>query len=158
MQPRRLLVPRKTLHLINGNRRLSLSITLSSRQGLTERLFGSIRRLAFSEVPWRITTIPPLRVHLCYAMARVPWKKFHYLKMGQARSILLKTTQGAPPSSLYLSPSPGRTAGCRLMSCVTPFPLRRPPISVRIIRSEEHTSELQSPYVISYAVFCLKKK
>src|ERR1051325_5506600 len=25
-------------------------------------------------------------------------------------------------------------------------------------RSEEHTSELQSPYAISYAVFCLKKK
>src|ERR1051325_11844146 len=25
------------------------------------------------------------------------------------------------------------------------------------IRSEEHTSELQSPYVNSYAVFCLKK-
>src|ERR1051325_11307570 len=24
-------------------------------------------------------------------------------------------------------------------------------------RSEEHTSELQSPYVISYAVFCLKQ-
>src|SRR5213082_58782 len=28
----------------------------------------------------------------------------------------------------------------------------------RIIRSEEHTSELQSPDTISYAVFCLKKK
>jgi len=26
------------------------------------------------------------------------------------------------------------------------------------IRSEEHTSELQSPHTISYAVFCLKKK
>src|SRR5213082_3779066 len=26
------------------------------------------------------------------------------------------------------------------------------------IRSEEHTSELQSPDTISYAVFCLKKK
>src|ERR1051325_12120940 len=25
------------------------------------------------------------------------------------------------------------------------------------VGSEEHTSELQSPYVISYAVFCLKK-
>src|ERR1051325_12127293 len=25
-------------------------------------------------------------------------------------------------------------------------------------RSEEHTSELQSPYVLSYAVFCLQKK
>ena len=25
-------------------------------------------------------------------------------------------------------------------------------------RSEEHTSELQSPEAISYAVFCLKKK
>src|ERR1051325_5054477 len=27
-----------------------------------------------------------------------------------------------------------------------------------VLRSEEHTSEFQSPYVISYAVFCLKKK
>src|ERR1051325_5424877 len=27
-----------------------------------------------------------------------------------------------------------------------------------LVRSEEHTSELQSPYVISYAVFCLKRK
>src|SRR5216117_3615952 len=25
------------------------------------------------------------------------------------------------------------------------------------LRSEEHTSELQSPFLISYAVFCLKK-
>src|ERR1051325_6589832 len=29
---------------------------------------------------------------------------------------------------------------------------------VQARRSEEHTSELQSPYVISYAVFCLNKK
>src|SRR6187397_3260936 len=36
-----------------------------------------------------------------------------------------------------------------------PHPGRRPP-SHR--RSEEHTSELQSLYTISYAVFCLKKK
>src|SRR5213082_4198341 len=28
----------------------------------------------------------------------------------------------------------------------------------RRMRSEEHTSELQSPATISYAVFCLKKK
>src|SRR3546814_7337819 len=28
----------------------------------------------------------------------------------------------------------------------------------RVARSEEHTSELQSPMRISYAVFCLKKK
>src|SRR3546814_2113004 len=27
-----------------------------------------------------------------------------------------------------------------------------------VVRSEEHTSELQSPMRISYAVFCLKKK
>src|SRR3546814_2158160 len=30
--------------------------------------------------------------------------------------------------------------------------------SVRLVRSEEHTSELQSLMRISYAVFCLKKK
>src|SRR5213082_2825535 len=29
---------------------------------------------------------------------------------------------------------------------------------MRAVRSEEHTSELQSPDTISYAVFCLKKK
>src|ERR1051325_9295911 len=29
-------------------------------------------------------------------------------------------------------------------------------VAVFAKRSEEHTSELQSPYVISYAVFCLK--
>src|SRR3546814_2399283 len=33
-----------------------------------------------------------------------------------------------------------------------------PGLSVAVIRSEEHTSELQSLMRISYAVFCLKKK
>src|SRR3546814_5161668 len=32
------------------------------------------------------------------------------------------------------------------------------PGSLNIVRSEEHTSELQSLMRISYAVFCLKKK
>ena len=31
-------------------------------------------------------------------------------------------------------------------------------VEVEFYRSEEHTSELQSPVPISYAVFCLKKK
>mgnify|MGYP000919079884 CR=1 FL=1 len=31
------------------------------------------------------------------------------------------------------------------------------PLEGAFYRSEEHTSELQSPYAISYAVFCLKK-
>src|SRR3546814_8033047 len=35
---------------------------------------------------------------------------------------------------------------------------RPPRIAIRSIRSEEHTSELQSLMRISYAVFCLKKK
>src|SRR3546814_6922204 len=33
-----------------------------------------------------------------------------------------------------------------------------PPGVINVIRSEEHTSELQSLMRISYAVFCLKKK
>src|SRR6184192_814868 len=36
--------------------------------------------------------------------------------------------------------------------------VRCPPAASRCTRSEEHTSELQSPIDISYAVFCLKKK
>src|SRR3546814_10373681 len=34
----------------------------------------------------------------------------------------------------------------------------RRPLHVLVLRSEEHTSELQSLMRISYAVFCLKKK
>src|SRR3546814_5249051 len=43
---------------------------------------------------------------------------------------------------------------------VSQEPLRRQPCRgpERVIRSEEHTSELQSLMRISYAVFCLKKK
>src|SRR3546814_1923730 len=36
--------------------------------------------------------------------------------------------------------------------------LNLPPAQANVIRSEEHTSELQSLMRISYAVFCLKKK
>src|SRR3546814_8192779 len=38
------------------------------------------------------------------------------------------------------------------------LPRRRQPHPVAALRSEEHTSELQSLMRISYAVFCLKKK
>src|SRR3546814_7563211 len=40
----------------------------------------------------------------------------------------------------------------------TSRPVRRPPSTCTAMRSEEHTSELQSLMRISYAVFCLKKK
>src|SRR3546814_5623168 len=36
--------------------------------------------------------------------------------------------------------------------------LRRDQVERAVVRSEEHTSELQSLMRISYAVFCLKKK
>src|SRR6056300_512681 len=39
-----------------------------------------------------------------------------------------------------------------------PSPSRLTPVHERGVRSEEHTSELQSHSEISYAVFCLKKK
>src|SRR5213595_4290046 len=48
---------------------------------------------------------------------------------------------------------------CASRSAVTRRPSTSPaPRPRRAGRSEEHTSELQSPSVISYAVFCLKKK
>src|SRR3546814_2981426 len=51
--------------------------------------------------------------------------------------------------------------------CVTRWKLRRfgrtsqalvPQTRIRVLRSEEHTSELQSLMRTSYAVFCFKKK
>src|SRR3546814_10144858 len=45
----------------------------------------------------------------------------------------------------------------RVQQCLDLFPAQRF-ILKQCIRSEEHTSELQSLMRISYAVFCLKKK
>src|SRR5213595_4148406 len=61
------------------------------------------------------------------------------------RSTQLRTL--FPYTTLFRSPSPRHRL--RL-----PEPLQ----NARDDRSEEHTSEVQSPSVISYAVFCLKKK
>src|SRR6187551_468682 len=58
-------------------------------------------------------------------------------------STLFRSTSGRPPTRVA---SP-RTSGSAPGSARPPGP-----------RSEEHTSELQSLCVISYAVFCLKKK
>src|SRR5216117_4432320 len=63
-----------------------------------------------------------------------------------------RSTQGRtlfPYTTLFRSRS--GSPGPRLEPERLPGPARR-------ARSEEHTSELQSPFLISYAVFCLKKK
>src|SRR3546814_8593025 len=46
----------------------------------------------------------------------------------------------------------------RMRVSSTPHSIALSGSAVRAIRSEEHTSELQSLMRISYAVFCLKKK
>ena len=49
-------------------------------------------------------------------------------------------------------------AGCGAADLITVRGVRLLEEADQVIRSEEHTSELQSPDNISYAVFCLKKK
>src|SRR5216117_4385463 len=64
-----------------------------------------------------------------------------------------RSTQGRtlfPYTTLFRSRRHGDQADPRAGNAQGPRPRRR--------RSEEHTSELQSPFLISYAVFCLKKK
>src|ERR1051325_11955182 len=60
-----------------------------------------------------------------------------------------------PRSTLFPYTTLFRSSSCRLPACRC---ASRSALSKDFSRSEEHTSELQSPYVISYAVFCLKKK
>src|SRR3546814_7583749 len=57
-----------------------------------------------------------------------------------------------PYTTLFRSPDGPSLAGSRVQSQSLAF------TSGARIRSEEHTSELQSLMRISYAVFCLKKK
>src|SRR6187200_3574297 len=71
------------------------------------------------------------------------------------RSTLCQTL--FPYTTLFRSSARGGTARERIAGIAwRHWPIR--PASSRVCRSEEHTSELQSPDTISYAVFCLKKK
>src|SRR3546814_1857048 len=68
-----------------------------------------------------------------------------------------------PYTTLFRSPVPGRADYVHLLADLLAshnegtIP-RGAAVKVLDIRSEEHTSELQSLMRISYAVFCLKKK
>src|SRR3546814_1795093 len=64
---------------------------------------------------------------------------------------------GAQPAATYSSQSRLRrgTDNRKISTASRPF---QPGFHRDVIRSEEHTSELQSLMRISYAVFCLKKK
>src|SRR3546814_5684445 len=72
---------------------------------------------------------------------------------------LLLVTRLTVDSCMPIASATWRSVSGRI--CATPF--RKNPsccltISLATLRSEEHTSELQSLMRISYAVFCLKKK
>src|SRR3546814_3866825 len=84
---------------------------------------------------------------------------------------LFRSDLGAPlswPSRKLSSRWPARSSGTRTMRTPPPAAaLGAPGVagesewaigSLGLLRSEEHTSELQSLMRISYAVFCLKKK
>src|SRR3546814_5171879 len=67
-----------------------------------------------------------------------------------------------PYTTLFRSARTARARSCQrwrqgLQLCSVPF-FRTPKLDNARLRSEEHTSELQSLMRISYAVFCLKKK
>src|SRR3546814_5548392 len=74
------------------------------------------------------------------------------------RSLRAGAAHAQPPAWFSSATTPRRTAGA-LLECVS-----GPAIASACrgqgfgVRSEEHTSELQSLMRISYAVFCLKKK
>src|SRR3546814_5775192 len=73
-------------------------------------------------------------------------------QLGPGR-IVLRTERPAP--ARYRG-HPGRSA--RKGRRERPGALLLPSMKAGLLRSEEHTSELQSLMRISYAVFCLKKK
>src|SRR3546814_1325587 len=82
-----------------------------------------------------------------------------------ARSALIDMLLPVPPDACEASPDPRQNpVGNRLPPMLFQCDLLRSRGHVfetvlrRRIRSEEHTSELQSLMRISYAVFCLKKK
>src|SRR3546814_9117462 len=101
-------------------------------------------------------------------LARHVWDRGEYCACGarvrdcpQWNAIVTRWTQGEPDGFLARY----RRAQERTEALLAPARLLRLPgwrdhvrRTVKLLRSEEHTSELQSLMRISYAVFCLKKK
>src|ERR1044071_2429063 len=76
-----------------------------------------------------------------------------------ARHLFFFLMIGAPPRSpLFPYPPLFRSSAARWASALASECARRSRLRAWFVRSEEHTSELQSRVDISYAVFCLKKK
>src|SRR3546814_2704477 len=94
----------------------------------------------------------------------------HVGVQGLMNALSLKTVAMQTHRDLESAVLKGRFAGgrCYGYSTVRPFDAAGTPIKGEreidpaeaeiVVRSEEHTSELQSLMRISYAVFCLKKK
>src|SRR3546814_7002544 len=80
------------------------------------------------------------------AIAR-PGSSFSLFATAKPSAALFEVDECAAPNGSY-------SLSLRLVKPDSPPPVRK----VRMRRSEEHTSELQSLMRISYAVFCLKKK
>src|SRR3546814_7249550 len=74
--------------------------------------------------------------------------------LGCCRAACLVRAPGGSWSWLW----PGGAIGTKSCDISDRLGNKRPSCRVRLARSEEHTSELQSLMRISYAVFCLKKK
>src|SRR3546814_10096685 len=68
--------------------------------------------------------------------------------------VLYALQRGAPVSLV----APLRETSLMIATVAGFFILKEKASAARVLRSEEHTSELQSLMRISYAVFCLKKK
>src|SRR3546814_7891651 len=72
--------------------------------------------------------------------------------LGILRLIALLSSIGEVPAETVFCFATGNTARMRELDCGLVEPGR----AADFVRSEEHTSELQSLMRISYAVFCLK--
>src|SRR3546814_2746226 len=74
------------------------------------------------------------------------------IKAGYKRHVAGAIEPAASTGGMFMPPIMG--AGVFIMAEM----IRVPYTEIMVVRSEEHTSELQSLMRLSYAVFCLKKK
>src|SRR3546814_4350995 len=116
----------------------------------------------FPPIAARLDWLAPLLVRLVfgYFWLETGWAKLHNLDGFAARFV----QWGIPFPELSATVSAGMEfiGGLLLMlgllTRLTMIPMIFNMIVALVVRSEEHTSELQSLMRISYAVFCLKKK
>src|SRR3546814_2598411 len=102
--------------------------------------------------------LPARRLYPALVAAEIEPLERHAVAIGRVEEVEIAVAGDRGDGEILGDVPIGAQRGLPELVVLERTEIRVPVGGARVVRSEEHTSELQSLMRISYAVFCLKKK